>query len=195
MTALSTEKELLTQLRRSDPGALGELYQRYRLPVYRYVLSLVKIPEFTEDIVHEVFIKIWNARHKLEVRSSLESYLLRIGHNVATDALLKISRDRELRGRLLHHYDHFSTEDISEESLRRYDELVAEALALLSPQQRRIYELCKKEERSYAEVAELLGIARNTVKEQMVRSIAKLRAFVQENGKLGLLLVLMEKFL
>ncbi len=77
--------ELLQLLERGEMRALGEIYDRYRQEVYRYDLTQVKLTEIAEDLVQDVFVKIWEIRQRLEIKQSFRSYLFRICHNRAID--------------------------------------------------------------------------------------------------------------
>jgi RNA polymerase sigma-70 factor (family 1) len=190
----STDEALLTLLRGGSKDAFTELYNRYHEPVFRYIAGSVKIPQLAEDLVHEVFMKLWDRKDRLEIRDNFAGYLFRVCHNLVADTLKKIAGERALKDQLIHQYQYLSSEHYSEEELQQLDGLVEEALQSLSPQQRVVYELCKKQGKSYLEVATELNISANTVKEHMSKSLFKLREFLRDKGKLGLFFILFEKF-
>jgi RNA polymerase sigma-70 factor (ECF subfamily) len=190
------DEELLVFLRGSDSAAFTEIYNRYHKPVYKYLISLVKVPQLTEDLLHEVFLKLWENREKIEIRESFSGYLFRICHNKAADMIRKIAGERSLKMALLLHYQGFTPDEYrSREELQRFDNLVEQALDSLSPQRRKVYELCRRQEKSYQEVAAELGISTNTVKEHMAKALSTLRNFLEEKGKFTFALLLLEKFL
>ena len=177
------DEDLLALLRTNDKLAFAELYNRYHVRVYRYLEGIVKVPEQAEDLVHEVFLKLWEVREKLNVQRDFSSYLFRMCHNKACDVLRKTANDRNLRSKLLHYYE--TGVDIPEWStadLHRYDNLVEEALNELTPARRKVYELCKKQGKSYAEAAHELNVSMNTVKDHMKFTLAQLRQFVQKHS-------------
>ena len=136
-------------------------------------------------------MKLWEARERLEIRDHFAGYLFRIGHNQACDAMLKISRERDLHVELLAHYPLFPTgESRSPKELQELDDLVEQALDILPPQRRRVYELCRLQGKSYQETASELGITVHTVKEHMKKALAALRIFLQNKGKLALIFYL-----
>ena len=198
MIAYSTydDEMLVSLLKTGDEGAFTEIYNRYHQPVYGYLLSLVKSTEIAEDLVHEVFLKLWEIREKLEIKINFSAYLFRICHNKAADTTKKIAEERLLRDELLRYYQDFSSAvQLSTEELYQYDVLAEQALDSLSPQSRRVYKLCRWEKKSYREVAEELHISPYTVKEHMSRALTNLRSFLREKGKIALILILLEKFL
>ena len=187
-----SDSELLVFLRDGDKLAFAEFYNRYHKPVYRYLISLVKVPEIAEDLVHEIFLKLWDIRQKLEIKENFKGYLFWMCHNKAADTTKKIAGERILKDQLLHHYQTLSTvETHTLEQLQRYDNLIEEALNSLSPQRRKVYELCKKQGKSYQEAANELQISTHTVKEHMSYALSALRDFLRQNGELSLACIVM----
>lgn len=183
---------MLSRLQQDDTLAFAGLYSRYRHEVYAYAMSLVKLPDVAEDLLQDVFLRIWDARHKIAIKKDFRPYLFRVCHNRAYDVHLEMARDEKLKDRLLRHYqvtadlvDPFAEQDSP------YIQLMEQALATLSPQRRRIYEMCKREGKSYEEVAGELGLSTNTVRNHMVQAIALLRSYLQQYGKLAVLLLLL----
>lgn len=187
--------ELLQLLERGEVRALGEIYDRYRQEVYRYALTLVKIPEIAEDLVQDVFVKIWEIRQRLEIKQSFRSYLFRICHNRAIDINKEIASKHHLVDQLVYHYQIATDTELSftQEELQRYDELVEEALSTLTPQRRKVFDMCKKEKKSYEEVARELGISPNTVKAHVSQTLALLRKYVSQHAGISVILILLHK--
>ncbi len=187
--------ELLMFLREGDTIAFTEIYNRYHKRVYNYILDWIKIPEMTEDLVHEVFLKVWEIKEKLEIKDNFAGYLFRICHNKMVDTTKKIAKERKLKDQLLDHYQTLSLdEQVSPQQLQRFDALVEEALDTLPPVRRKVYELCRMQKKSYQEIADELNISQNTVRDHMSRALATLRLFLREKGDLAMLVILAEIF-
>jgi RNA polymerase sigma-70 factor (family 1) len=191
-----TDRDLLALLGKDNTLAFAELYSRYRHETYRYMVTLVKAPELAEDLVQDVFVKIWDVRKQLEIKHNFRSYLFRVCHNSAVDMNKQIASDHRLFDQLLYHYQVIpAPEQFSPEELLHYDALLEEALNTLSPQRRRIYELCKKEKKSYAVVARELGISPHTVKTHITQTLSILRTYISKHVHLFLVFLLIKKFL
>ena len=196
MYSTYSEGELLTFLRSDDPSAFAELYRRYRLDVYRYGLTIVKVPQQAEDLLQDTFIKLWDVRHRLEIKQGFRQYLLRICHNRGIDINKQMVVNRQLADLLLIHYqDANVSQERSREEWQRYDALVEEALNSLSPQRRKVYEMCKKEKKSYEEVARALNISTNTVKAHVTQALALLRDYISKHAKISVFILLLQKIL
>lgn len=160
-----------------------------------YLLDFVKLPQLAEDLVHEVFMKLWEARERITITTSFSAYLYRISRNKGIDALKKIAKDVALRKEILE-YTHPGLMVFEAESkmLSHYEELYRSAVAALTPQRQKIFILCKEKGKTYDEAAMELGISRNTVKEHMVQSLRFLRNYFAERGQLALVVIVLGSF-
>ncbi|HRO44753.1 RNA polymerase sigma-70 factor [Agriterribacter sp.] len=190
-----TEARLLQELKSGSEAAFTGLYNRYHQGIYAYLLDFVKVPQLAEDLVHEVFMKIWEARERMEITVSFSAYLYRISHNKAIDALKKIAKDATLRKEVLEWMDpHFIEFESEDKRLNHYEELYRNAVAALTPQRQKIFILCKEKGKTYEEAAMELGISRNTVKDHMVQSLRFLRNYFAEKGQPALIVIILGKF-
>jgi len=86
----------------NDDRAFEELFHRYYTLLCQRVRGMIDCPHRTEEIVSDVFIKMWNNRHKLAISSSLKAYLFTAVRNQAIDFLRKQARNRTIDGRRDH---------------------------------------------------------------------------------------------
>ncbi|WEK33824.1 MAG: RNA polymerase sigma-70 factor [Candidatus Pseudobacter hemicellulosilyticus] len=187
-----SDEQLFETLQTEDEKAFRAIYERYHKAVYAYLLGFLKDNNLAEEMTHEVFLKIWDIRGKVSLHSSFSSYLFRICHNKAINALEKIAADNRLRQRVLQHLQDLSSAHIQDTNLlQEYDQLLENALDTLPPQRRKVFQLCREEGKSYDETAAQLGISRNTVKEHMVKAQKALRSFLDEQGEIAFLLLIM----
>ncbi len=181
----TADLQLLKQLKTGNEAAYTELYKRYHKGIYAYLLGFVKLPYLAEDIVHEVFMKLWEARESITVTTSFSAYLYRIARNKAIDILKKISIDKTLRKEILESLPPLITGFETElQSPGHYEEMYRNALAALSPQRQKTFILCKEEGKTYDEAAMELGISRNTVKDHIVQSMRFLRSYFTKTGQM-----------
>ena len=187
---LLTVTQLLYLLKDEEKAseAFSDLYTRYHQDVYRYAIQLLKVPELAEDCVHEVMMKLWQLRHQLVITQNFKGYLLRTTHNHAIDILRMTARHSKLRKELAFYYEDAFCEELTRIPSEEIDPILIKALESLSPKRRRIFELCKRQGKSYAQVAAELSISQNTVKEHMVRALSCLRKFIGRKAELTLLI-------
>ena len=94
-----SNKELLQLIQKDDRIAFYNLYERYSKRLYGFVLRYIKQESDAEEIVQEVFIKIWESRSKIDVYSSFESFLFTIAYN----ATISLFRKRVTEKKYLEH--------------------------------------------------------------------------------------------
>ena len=187
-----TDEQLLLMLSGSDQQAFTELYNRYHTGIYNYQSAFIKIPSLAEDLTEELFMKIWEARHRLEIHTSFASYIYRVSRNVAIDSIKKIASDRELLNEVMLYMQSFFPESgISKLQEKEDQYLYKQAIDSLSRQRKTVYLLCKEEGKTYEEAARLLGISRHTVKEHMAESLRSLRHFLSEKAKTAMLFAIL----
>ncbi|MEJ8818708.1 RNA polymerase sigma factor [Lacibacter sp. H407] len=181
------EIELMERLKRGDQQAFLTLYDRYHPLVYNWVLKLVKVPELAEDIVQEVFIKIWQIKERLNPEQSFPAFLYKISRNQAFALLKKIASDETLRSKVMTELG--SNAESAENRLlwQQYEKLLNHAVEQLPVQRKKVFKLCRQEGMSYEEVATELGISRNTVKEHMVMAMKNIREYFSQHGDMSLL--------
>ena len=157
-----------------DPDAFGALFDRYYVPVHRFVAARVGRPSDAEDLAQLVFVKALEALPRYEARGiPFGGWLFRLARNVVIDhvrtrrehATLDIVTER-------------SSEDASPDDLavlRQEMDSVAHALRRLTPEQREAIELRFFAGLSAKEAAEVMGRQEGTVRGLQFRAIAALR--------------------
>ncbi|NII29791.1 sigma-70 family RNA polymerase sigma factor [Pseudoflavitalea sp. X16] len=187
---LYDENALLRQLKAGDPAAFTALYRHHSESLYAGILRLVKISQVAEEMVQEIFTRIWHKRHELTIETSFAAYLHKAGQNQVIDFYRKLQRDR----RLFNHFKAIATENYShiEEQLTYSEKIVVlqKALDTLPPQQKKVYQLCKMEGFSYKAAASELGISPFTVKEYLTKARHTLKSYFQSHPDALLVLLL-----
>lgn len=176
------DQELLQQLQQAGgEEAFTTLYHQYSGQIYLNVLKMVKNQDIAEELVQDLFATFWQKRASLQIEQSLAGYLYRMAANKVYDFYRKMQADHTM----LSHFKALATEHYShiEEALqyRESEALLQKALESLSPQQQKVYQLCKTEGYSYKEAAELMGISPYTVKEYLVKANQSLRNYLNNN--------------
>lgn len=190
-----TDQILLDELKNNSEAAFSELYQRYHKGIYTYLLNFVKLPHLAEDLVHEVFLKLWEARHRISVAGTAVAYLHGISRNMALDTLKRISKDAQLQDEL-HEWMYPSFLDLESDTIAStyIEEVFHKAVHALPPQRRKIFILCKLKGKTYREAAHELGISHSTVKEHIAESLLFLRRQLSGINQSFLIIVILLHF-
>jgi len=174
--------DLALRLRKDDINAFNTLYWEYHAAIYANALKLIKDPVIAEDIVQEVFVTVWGKRHTIDPEQDLAGWLFVISYHKTIDQL-----KRKLKETLAHKNISISIEDhsilvnadLKEEQLAA----IEEAIDQLSPQKRKVFELCKVQGRTYKKAAEELHISKYTVKEYLSEALVSIRKYVGEHPR------------
>ncbi|KAA0991016.1 RNA polymerase sigma factor [Dyadobacter aurulentus] len=163
----------LQKVTEGDEAAFAELYNYYKSPALRFTTSLLKDEEEAENMVQDVFIKIWVKRAHIKPDYNFNSYLFTCLRNMAFDYFKKVEKSELLRKNYMEMI-RVAGEDEKEENERRIN-LVQAAVDSLSIKRKQILKLNIEEGKSYQEIAEFLRISKNTVKNQLVKAKQILR--------------------
>ncbi len=172
-------------VREGDYTAFRELFTRHYRSLCTYAMRVVVVREIAEEVVADVFVKLWKNREQIEVHTSFEAYMYRAVRNQALDYLkLRSYRCRE-RDSLdsvqwnSTHADHYTP--IEEIAFNEFYDRVEGCISELPRQCQVIFRLSREEGLRYREIAERLQISVKTVETQMGRALKVLRERVPEN--------------
>lgn len=178
------EEALIKRLQQGDSAAFMELYNYYHPAIYNFILRIIKNPVITEDLLQEVFIKIWSVRERIQPGLSFQAYLYRISRNAAFKMLKKMAADNELRLMLMNELHRSANDADNKARWVEYEKLLNAAIEQLPPQRQKIFRLCRQEGKTYRDVSFALNISPNTVKEHMVLATRSIRAFLSRHGEI-----------
>ncbi len=82
---LYPDKELLLKIAEGDQVAFSVLFEQYRNQLFTYLLKITKSAETSEEIVLDVFLKIWHGKEAIVEIENIEAFLFRVAHNKAID--------------------------------------------------------------------------------------------------------------
>jgi len=164
------EEELLARLVSDDQEAFTSLYNQYKTTLHLFVLKFIKSPSLAEDITQEVFMKIWEKREQLSAVNSFKDYLFITARNHTLNRLKFIARQEIAVGEIVRNYPNTKNDTSYQLLQQEYGEYIQRVLSSLPERTREVFQLCRVEEKSYDEVAALLGITRHAVKKHMMRS-------------------------
>lgn len=158
-----------------DRYAFGLLFERHYDCLRDYAFKLLQDKELAEEVVCDVWVRLWAQRQRLTLTVGLKPYLYRATRNRCIDELRRRAKQpQQVRDALEMVHPHYASPEvnlISQEACASLDRWVA----ALPPQGQHIFRLCREERLSYQAVAEQLGISVRTVETHMRRSLMFLR--------------------
>jgi RNA polymerase sigma-70 factor (family 1) len=158
------EWELLQLVAEGNQDAFARIFEKHRQRLYTYLVGITKSPEVAEDILVDVFMKLWIGREMLVRIENLEGFLHKVAYNKAMDFFKTTARHARLQQVYAQRIDHpeQNLEDwLIDEEARR---ILREAINQLPPQRKLIYTMSREQGLTYDEIAKALNLSRNTVK-------------------------------
>ncbi|MEY8611485.1 RNA polymerase sigma-70 factor [Parabacteroides segnis] len=186
------EKILIAGLIQDDESAFCELYALYKNRLMFFAMKFLKSKEFAEDVFQDAFTSVWQNRRFLNPDSPFAPYVYTIVKNRILNLLAGIEKEQQLKNIILSGSVDVTndTEDkILDDDL---NQLLEKALLDLTSQQRRIFDMSRKEMKSHKEIAEELNISIYTVQQHISASLKVIRSYlVKYSGTYADLLVLL----
>ena len=173
MTSYSSysDQELLSLLKEGDRVSFTEIYNRYWEKMASYAIRLTKSEDEAADIVQEIFVSLWNRSETVEVKGTLISYLIKATRNLSLRYMEKNIARNSFLERLSIQQRNGVSEIVEGIIVKELQLDIDRAVATLPAKMQQIYLLSRNEQRSYREIAQLLGIAEGTVKKQISNAL------------------------
>lgn len=188
------EKNLLARASQRDEAAFKIIYEAYQSQVLTFANKYLKSRELAEEVMQEVFFKLWNLGEELNSINDLENYILTITRNRAFDTMRQLKR--EVRYVQSIEEGNLAWVNSTEESVLLNDtrRLLERGINLLPPRQKEVYKLCHQQGLKYEEAANQLGISPQTVHRHMKLALKSLRSFMGKHTDLSILLIILKIF-
>ena len=162
----SSDETLIGRIAGGDQLAMRTLFARHRVPVYRWLLRIVRDKTLAEDLVSDVFLDVWRQATSFKGRASVSTWLLAIARYKALSARRR-RIDAELDARTASTIADPADDPETALQKKKRSELLRDSLAQLSPEHGEVVDLVYYHGKSVKEVADIVGIAEATVKTRM----------------------------
>ena len=177
-------------LKAGNTKVFEALFKQWYGPLCRYADSLLHNQEEAEDIAQKTFCKLWDQREKMEIHTSIKSYLYRMVHNACLNKIKQWQMQAE------HHevmaYNSITVANQVEQAVthKELSRQIEVAIAALPERCREVFLLSRMQHLSYLQIAQKMQISPNTVETQMVKALKVLRIKLKDYLLIGLWLFL-----
>ena len=185
------EFEILKLVAEGNKNAFTQIYNNYRNKIYSIAFELTESTGVAEEIVQDVFLKIWMKRESLHEVEHFRAYLFTITRNYVFTALKRLARKEKIEvnameGAPLYYHD---TEDrvLNNE----YTRILQAAIDRLPEQQRQVYNLIKKEGLKREEAATALQLSPETVKSHLAQAMRSVRTYCLSRLDVSIALIIL----
>ena len=189
---LNNERDYILQISAGDEKAFEQVFNHYRDKIYGVALSLTHSTTVAEEIVEDVFLKIWLRRSLLNNIENFSAYIYTIARNETYRILNQIAKNYTTV--LLTENEASLVDNDTQEYLiaKEFSSVLQKAIDRLPQQQKQVYKLMKEDDLKRGEVAGLLKIKPETVKFHLAQAMKNIRTYcmLHINSSVGFLLFL-----
>ncbi len=179
---------LISAVRKDDHFAFDQLFHKYGPILYSFVLSIIKDESESEEIVQDIFLKVWEKRKELQPGLSFKSYLFTIAVNATRKIYRQKLQDNRYKQEIAIGLGHDRSTDLSIVEYKNLLDYVERIIDRLPPSRREIFIMSRKDGLKNAEIAKALNISEQTVKNQLVSAHKFLMAEARKDrNELGFL--------
>lgn len=188
------EKQLLEEIAGGDRQAFRHLFHLYKERLFTFAYGLTHSKVEAEEIVQDVFLKLWESRSTLTAVDHPQRYIFTMARNRTLDLLAKIGRNQKLVLQVWANMGQW--EEPTEQILyaKESQQLINEAVAGLSERKQQVFALSRKEGHSHDEIADALGLSKQTVKNNLSEALKQIKFYLERRSTLLTLLFWIQAF-
>ena len=180
-------EEIIRRLKTDDKSAVDELFNCYYNRLFHFSKSILKIESNIDDILQEVFVKIWLNRLKISNTETFNSYIFTITKNEVLNLIRANLKENSLRAEI---YVRSVAEEYQTQNPLEFDEIksaIDKIIATLPEKRQLVFKLSRTEGLPNKEIAHQLGISEKTVEDHITHAIRHIKNSLTEMGVLSLL--------
>ena len=185
------ERALLEKIAAGSETAFKVIFTEYYNQLFSYIFGFIKSRQIAEELVMDVFLKIWLGRDLILQIEKFDAFLFRVAHNKSIDFLRSAARDPKLQDLL---WDQVQlANNVASDSaviVREYELRLRDAVSLLSPQRKKVYQLSREQDMTHDQIATRLHLSKHTVNNHIVEAQRFIRAYLSKNGDMAFLILL-----
>lgn len=185
-----SEHEILRRIAEGDEQAFTALYNRYWNKVYTYLRRMTKSHEIAEELLYDIFTKLWTGRELITEIQHMDAFLSKVAYNKAISFFRYTATQRKMQQLVAGQMAPAQVDDAANRLLdSEARELLQEAIWHLSPQRRLVFTLSRDQGLTHEQIARQLNLSTQTVKKTMSNALGAIREFLYKRGVEGAMLL------
>jgi RNA polymerase sigma-70 factor (family 1) len=191
-----TEKTLLQLASTGNEEAFTRLFSLYKDKLYSFALRLTGCKEKAQDIVQEVFLKLWQNQTSLNTIENFSSYIFKLAQNQFLNAAKRMANESLIISKIHSTTNVYNAPPDEKLECKEVESILHEVIQKLPPQQKLIFKLSREQGLKHEEIATQLQISPSTVKNHLVQSLKTIRKYLSSNLDIaGLYFLVIDCFL
>jgi RNA polymerase sigma-70 factor (ECF subfamily) len=174
-----SDAELARKINAGEKNAYQELFERYASRIFQFSLSYLKSQADAEELVQDVFLKIWEKREILDQSKNIKSFIFKVAVNTIYDFIRHKNIENAYNDFARANFETSSNNTWHTVIFDEMQENLQKLVAQLPEQQQKIFHLSKEEGLTSEEIAIKLNLSKRTVENHLYRAVS----FLKENFK------------
>lgn len=187
---LSDEVKILAQIAEGDQRAFTILFKHYQRFVFSFSKKITNSEESAGEVVQDIFLNIWLSKESLPQVKNFGGYLNRLVRNKSLNVVRQQLQEAKSAVQFSRAFSETDESTILQLEYNETNNLLNQAIAELSPQQRMVYQLCHQQGLKYDEAAAQMNISPQTVNAYMKDALKKIRDHFKKHSVVYPLLIL-----
>lgn len=187
ITSNIKDSDLTRQIKSGEKQAYQILFERYAPKIYYFALPYLKSNADSEELVQDVFLKVWEKREFLDSNQNIKAFIFKIAINTIYDFIRRKNIENA--------FQEFSKANNRDNSNNTWDTVIFEEMqariniliAQMPEQRRKIFRLSKNKGCSNEEIAQQLNLSKRTVENQLYRALSFLKEQLKNESVIALL--------
>ncbi|WP_291913565.1 RNA polymerase sigma factor [Chitinophaga sp. CB10] len=176
----------MRRIAEGDEQSFTALYHRYSNKVYTYLLRMTRSHEIAEELLYDIFTKLWTGRELITEIQNMDSFLSKVAYNKAISFFRYTASQRKMQQYVARQMEHATVDDAADKLLdSEARELLQEAIRQLSPQRKLVFTLSREQGLTHEQIARRLNLSTQTVKKTMSHALQSIREFLHKRGMEG----------
>jgi RNA polymerase sigma-70 factor (family 1) len=191
LTVAYNEKELFSQIAAGNEAAFEKIFHTYNAKLLPFVSSITKNREVAEEVMQEVFLKLWLQRETLTQIENPAAWLVRLSSNLALNYLQHLAVHTKVVNRLKKETTPESATIEEDIDIKKVKQHIATAISSMPEKRQEIYRLSREQGLNRKQIADKLGVSESTVKNQMSSALKHIQEFIEKHYGIYLPLILL----
>lgn len=172
----SDDLALLLALKEDNQQAFEVLYARYKRELYTQAMRILRDRELVRDIIHEIFLRLWERRHEIQIETQLRAYLHQSMRYKSIDYLKR----KENAAAYYQHFQWFAYEHGEKADYRVREQMLKQIIEheiqQMPPKMQKVFRMSRHEHRSHAEIAHRMNLSEQSVRSHIKNALRILRS-------------------
>lgn len=181
------DKCLILDFVSGNDRAFHRIFELYHHALYHHVIKFVKSPDLAADILQDVFIKVWEKRELINPDYSFKAFLFTVAKNHILNILKRAARERSIREEIFKNALDFHTHSEDSVIYNDLNHFAEMAIEQLPPQRKIVFKMFRDEGQDYHQIAENLGLSKNTVRDHLAKASRFVRGFLKAHTGISIL--------